>query len=109
MILGERDVPSSCGFASVEEETAIVAVSSRAISGLDRVMCPVVKRSWLWLVWTSQPSNYHRVKCSFQGVLTVAVPAGWLLAFSFQFFTRLADVFAEEVGEFGSFERDGVI
>jgi len=56
----------------------------------------------LWLVGTSQLSNYHRV-------LTVAAPAGWLLAFSYQFFTRLAAMFAEEVGEVGSFERDGLI
>ena len=26
----------------------------------------------MWLVGTSQLGNYHRVKCSFQGVLTVA-------------------------------------
>ena len=37
----------------------------------------------------------------FQGVLTVAAEVGWLLPFSFQFFTRLAAVFAEEVGDFG--------
>jgi hypothetical protein len=63
----------------------------------------------LWLAGTSQLGNYHRVKCSFQGVLTVAAPAGWLLAFSYQFFIRLAAMFAEEVGEVGSFERDGLI
>ena len=30
-------------------------------------------------------------------------------AFSFQFFTRLAAVFAEDVGDFGSFVFDGKI
>jgi hypothetical protein len=33
----------------------------------------------------------------------------WLFAFSFQFFTRLAAVFAEEVGGFGAFAFDGLI
>jgi len=42
----------------------------------------------------------------FQGVLTVAAEVGWLFPFSFQFFTRLAAVFAEEVGGFGSFPLD---
>jgi hypothetical protein len=41
-MFGKRDVPSSCGFAAVEEEMAIVAVSSRAMSGLDRVMFIVI-------------------------------------------------------------------
>ncbi len=44
--------------------------------------------------------NYARVERSFQGVLTVAAEVGWLLAFSFQFFTCLAAVFVEEVGNF---------
>ena len=35
-------------------------------------------------------------------VLTVAAKVGWLLPFSFQFCTRLAAVFAEEVGGFGT-------
>ena len=51
-----------------------------------------------------------RVNRSFQAVLTVAVKSlsvqvvEWvgLVAFSFQFFTRLAAVFAQEVGKFGS-------
>jgi len=30
-----------------------------------------------------------------QGVLTVVAEVGWLFPFSFQFFTRLAAVFAE--------------
>ena len=34
----------------------------------------------------------------FKHVLTVAAEVGWLLPFSFQFLTRLAAVFAEEVG-----------
>ena len=32
-----------------------------------------------------------------------------LIASGFQFFTRLASVFAEEVGDFGLFESDGYI
>ena len=32
-----------------------------------------------------------------------------LVAFSFQFFTRLATVFAEEVGDFGLFRVNGII
>jgi hypothetical protein len=46
---------------------------------------------------------------SFQGVLTVAAEVSWLLSFSFQFITRLAAVFAEEVGDFGVFTHDGYI
>jgi len=46
---------------------------------------------------------------SFQGVLTVAAEVSWLLYFSFQFITRLAAVFAEEVGDFGVFTHDGYI
>jgi hypothetical protein len=38
-----------------------------------------------------------------QGVLTVAAEVGWLFPFSFQFFTRLATVFSEEVGGFCAF------
>jgi hypothetical protein len=44
-----------------------------------------------------------------EGVLTVAAEVGWLLPFSFQVFTRLAVVFAEEVGECGIFVFDGPI
>ena len=48
----------------------------------------------------SYRGNRHLDKRSFQGVLTVTAEVGWLLPFSFQFFTRLAAVFAEEVGGF---------
>ena len=41
----------------------------------------------------------HPDKRSFQAVLTVAAEVGWLLPFSFHFFTRLAAVFAEEFKE----------
>ena len=37
-----------------------------------------------------------RVNRGFQGVLTVAAEVGWLLPFSFQFFTRLAAFVAFE-------------
>jgi hypothetical protein len=43
-------------------------------------------------------ADCHPVERSFQGVLTVAAEVRWLLPFSFQFFTRLAAVFAQEVG-----------
>ena len=43
--------------------------------------------------------NNHPVERSFQGVLTVAAEVGWLFPFSFQFFTRLAAVLAEEVNQ----------
>jgi len=46
----------------------------------------------------SWQTNRHPVERSFQGVLTVATEVGWLFPFSFQFFSRLAVVFAEEVG-----------
>ena len=62
--------------------------------------------------------NNDRVKTSFQVVLTVAAKAlqlknegvqvvEWvgLVPFSFQFFTRLAAVFAEEVGDFGAIAK----
>ena len=50
-----------------------------------------------------------RVNRGFQGVLTVAAEVGWLFPFSFQFFTRLAAVFAEEVGDLGVIKFDGYI
>jgi len=42
-----------------------------------------------------------RFKQSVQIIHSVAAEVGWLLPFSFQFFSRLAAVFAEEVGGFG--------
>jgi len=46
-------------------------------------------------------TNHYPDERGFQGVLTVATEVGWLLPFSFQFYTRLAAVFAEEGGGFG--------
>jgi hypothetical protein len=80
-----------------------------------------------WATWSWQ--NHRSPSAGFQGVLTVAAkslqsdrivhgleqqPCGvqvveWvgLVAFSFQFFTRLAAVFAEEIFDFGAIEIDG--
>ena len=38
----------------------------------------------------------------------VVVASRRLFPFSFQFFTRLGSVFAEEVGKFGTFESDWI-
>ena len=44
-----------------------------------------------------------------KGQEMVVVASRRLFPFSFQFFTRLPAVFAEEVGGFGMFEKDGKI
>tara|TARA_B100001250_G_scaffold404430_1_gene420402 strand:- start:21 stop:221 length:201 start_codon:yes stop_codon:yes gene_type:complete len=43
-----------------------------------------------YYIVVSQWADIHPVERSFQGFLTVSAKMGWLLPFSFQFFTRLA-------------------